>query len=450
MTTRLGPASADPSCHVADGRGTSLSGALHEEQLAEVHHVAQARALHAARAVCLHPALFACLALGLLHVFLWALQVPHLGGAALRVSWNHDPCATTATLAAALDLEPEGFICFVPANAVNQSVFATLMTVHTQAPRPLVRLLRINRLLYARRQGYRYCEANMQIDPTRGPSWNKMAVAAALLPFAGSYLLVMDSDAVVVNMEVRVEDLVAAHDPSRAAALILSKEYPRPGPPSHINAGVFLAAQSPRTLELLQGVYNRFVGRHNHQEQQGLNRYLDSLNRTSSRNRPARHRRLMALDSSRAGDLGQQSKPELGLGRAADASQVLIVDYTAFNMHGNFYTGQPGSAFVVHWAGMPANKKMPLMQQALARQQGANNTVTQRLTGNDAYCLDQLSFHWLHRSTVWFLVRWVADRWQQSYKMFYGLGVWSQISVTMGSAVTLGSPRANYTWAVSF
>jgi hypothetical protein len=68
-------------------------------------------------------------------------------------------------------------------------------------------LLRSNRLTYAGRHNYRYCEVGTSLDFARHPHWTKVKGTSLLLSFADTVMHI-DADALIVNHSVSIESIM--------------------------------------------------------------------------------------------------------------------------------------------------------------------------------------------------------------------------------------------------
>ncbi|GLI64806.1 hypothetical protein VaNZ11_008213 [Volvox africanus] len=403
----------------------------------------------------------------ILHIFLWAMRVPHLGGEAL-LQVALPPNCSMHPLESLLIQQKDTFenICFTPAAEEGAAAdaptpFATVVTIQAGLSAQFKSMIRTNRLIYAVKQGYRYCEINELPDPTRRASWNKLAVALGLvLSGCSEYLFIVDADALIVGTAVRLQDLIAAHDPARRASMLISREYPRVGEPSHINMGVFLVAQRPGAADILSHVYNWHVNAHQHQEQRGFNDHLNAW--------MEQERRYGAAAADGAGTVGMDfSQPSNNVSAAVTpdrdaaarptsattsatpavdaasaASGLLLVDHSVFNQHLEIYNRMPMEqrrrTFVVHWAGPHGGTdKLTVMRADIAEMQDLRRAVAvEAADAASPLCIGAPGIRIVQRSLGWRFVTWTSKRWAKSYLAFYRLGLWSKLEVlSVSSAV---------------
>jgi hypothetical protein len=68
-------------------------------------------------------------------------------------------------------------------------------------------LLRSNRLTYAGRHNYCYCEVGTSLDFDRHPHWTKVKATSLLLSFADTVMHI-DADALIVNHSISIESIM--------------------------------------------------------------------------------------------------------------------------------------------------------------------------------------------------------------------------------------------------
>jgi hypothetical protein len=101
---------------------------------------------------------------------------------------------------------------------------------------------------YAKRHGYAAVIATKRIDASRSPAWSKLLLIERYLDENRDcdWLLWIDADALIANLEHRLEDLVDENVDFLVAA---------DSSPSPINTGVFLVRNCPAALHMIRQAY---------------------------------------------------------------------------------------------------------------------------------------------------------------------------------------------------
>eukprot|EP00898_Chlorokybus_atmophyticus_P002501 jgi/Chlat1/3251/Chrsp22S03514 len=143
----------------------------------------------------------------------------------------------------------------------------TILTLQTNISQVYITRLRRNRLFYAARHGYRYCELNATPDPLRPLAWGKVPALLMLLPrVTDGWVLFMDADAIITNHDVKLEKFLNLPGYSSVGKdLILTSDFDNPvfsvspvTAAASINTGVFLIRNSKWSLSMLRSLYNDF------------------------------------------------------------------------------------------------------------------------------------------------------------------------------------------------
>lgn len=398
------------------------------------------------------------------HFLLWSAGVPHLGNGVFSVvpaDAAHAPIDTV--LADALLLDSKQSRCFVP-RGLKHKTFATIVTLHAGVHGAYAHLIRANRLVYILKHGYRYCEVNSAMDPTRASSWNKIAVGLALL-HTSPYMLMMDADALFVNNALRVEDVLGRHDPGRAVDLLMSSDFP--GKPSRLNAGIWFGRRSRRTYRMLVDLYNRLNNADGYYEQAAFIAYLrerEASVRHSASNAAAaaaayghgpgpggsaagskggtawhlKQRRLLAagdpVAAAAAAAATADGAAPFAAERAGAAAHptVLIVDYKSFNLHRPLYhPGQEASEpYILHYAGSYLRAKEQHILEDAAATQAVNKSCTpSEAELGMALLVGDPMLRRVRASSAWHLSSWFLPRLMCRFKFFFYTGIWSKVHV---------------------
>ena len=124
-----------------------------------------------------------------------------------------------------------------------------LVTLATPEISPVARLSHPNRASYCRRHGHAFISHDRNPDAGRHPYWGKVPVLLSHLNDGFDWLFWSDADSLILNPDLRLEDLVA-EDP--AAELICTRD--RHG----INSGEFLISnKSGRAAAFLRAWYGQ-------------------------------------------------------------------------------------------------------------------------------------------------------------------------------------------------
>ena len=181
-------------------------------------------------------------------------------------------------------LEEWQYLCWDAPEPSSPTI--TLATVAPGLPEKYRAFMRANRLAYAARQGYRYCEL-ATLDIHRIAAWSKLPWVLALLPCADA-VVHLDADAMIVNMSLPLKpwvDYMAAE----GLELLLSSDVI---PESPMNFGGFIARPAPWVWTFFRELYNRCAcawGRtHDWPAEQGI--VYDLLAGGAARTREARTR----------------------------------------------------------------------------------------------------------------------------------------------------------------
>lgn len=98
---------------------------------------------------------------------------------------------------------------------------------------------------YCATHGYTYIRYRELIDPTLIPTWNKLVAVLKELP-RFDLVLWLDADALIVNPDHRIEDVLAAHTGDKD--MFFSSDD------QGLCAGVFFARNTPWVIDFLRGV----------------------------------------------------------------------------------------------------------------------------------------------------------------------------------------------------
>jgi hypothetical protein len=99
---------------------------------------------------------------------------------------------------------------------------------------------------YAQLHGYRFVEHQTLLDPSRHAAWNKILASQQALGSGHSkWVMWLDADAVIMNFECRVEDLIV-----EGADVIFGSDF------NGLNSAAFLLRRCDWSLRFLQTVYN--------------------------------------------------------------------------------------------------------------------------------------------------------------------------------------------------
>eukprot|EP01025_Chloroclados_australasicus_P030808 TRINITY_DN309_c0_g2_i1.p1 TRINITY_DN309_c0_g2~~TRINITY_DN309_c0_g2_i1.p1 ORF type:complete len:388 (-),score=26.17 TRINITY_DN309_c0_g2_i1:1578-2741(-) len=142
------------------------------------------------------------------------------------------------------------YTCFEPVDGLSDPVITVLSIIRW--PRVEVeRFVRINRLIHAKAQGYRFCELNEPADKGRILRSSRIPFVLSILPCT-DYVVYMDSDAIVYDPTYHFGPWINYMEEENID-LLLSTDYQN-GPP--INFGVFIARRADWTYKMLRSLHN--------------------------------------------------------------------------------------------------------------------------------------------------------------------------------------------------
>lgn len=105
-----------------------------------------------------------------------------------------------------------------------------------------------NREAYCKKHGYTLLHGNEMIDPDRPVAWTKLTAAEYHLSHTFDYVMYMDMDIVIMNMERKIEELIAS---SNGGDLIVTEDW------SGLNSGVWIANNTPWTRKFLRLAFDQ-------------------------------------------------------------------------------------------------------------------------------------------------------------------------------------------------
>jgi len=121
-----------------------------------------------------------------------------------------------------------------------------LVTLYDAAFREVAKVTATRMRQYAQRHGYRFVEHRALLDPARHPSWNKILAVSRLLDHSrAKWVMWVDADAVIMNLEQRLEDLLV-----EGRDLIFGSDF------NGLNCAVFLVRNCAWTRRFFATVYN--------------------------------------------------------------------------------------------------------------------------------------------------------------------------------------------------
>jgi ADP-heptose:LPS heptosyltransferase len=130
--------------------------------------------------------------------------------------------------------------------AIKRPPDLTLVTLHDAQFEEIAQVTVSRMREYAELHGYGFLHHRTLLDPARHPSWNKiLAIRKAMRTRRSEWIVWIDADAVVMNYDCRVEDLV-----SEGRDLILGSDF------NGINCAVMLVRNCDWSLRFLETVYN--------------------------------------------------------------------------------------------------------------------------------------------------------------------------------------------------
>jgi hypothetical protein len=122
----------------------------------------------------------------------------------------------------------------------------TLVTLYNSPFYDVARITAARMRQYAQIHGYRFVEHRSLLDITRHPAWNKiMAVRKAMSASRAQWILWVDADAVIMNYEHRIEDLI-----EEGCDLIFGSDF------NGLNSAVFLARNCEWCRQFFDAVYS--------------------------------------------------------------------------------------------------------------------------------------------------------------------------------------------------
>ncbi|GAX78752.1 hypothetical protein CEUSTIGMA_g6189.t1 [Chlamydomonas eustigma] len=144
------------------------------------------------------------------------------------------------------------YTCWTPKNGLA-SPLLTIATVIDGLPATYHTSLMKNRLQYAARHGYRYCELQMT-DRNKIPAFSKLPWMLALSPCT-DFLIHVDADAMFSNLDLTLDPWVNFMQ-SKGLDQLFSKDCISESP---INFGVFMIRPAPWIWNFYRKVYNQCV-----------------------------------------------------------------------------------------------------------------------------------------------------------------------------------------------
>ena len=129
----------------------------------------------------------------------------------------------------------------------------TILQSYDPAFRPLAELALPNVAAYAAKHGYNHVVNTRRLVNGRHPSWDKVALAMAWTRFQGpgDWALVLDVDAVFLNMDKPLTDLIPG---DRDYSLIVCADGPDSTEHWHFNAGAMMIQATDISRCLLEEV----------------------------------------------------------------------------------------------------------------------------------------------------------------------------------------------------
>lgn len=127
---------------------------------------------------------------------------------------------------------------------------------------------------YCTKQQYDFVCGKESLDESRHPVWSKILILqSAIATNKYDWILWIDADALVVNDDIRIEDIIDRHRTSESLVLVSQDR-------NGLNAGVFLIKACQESHKLLQEVYDNVECLdHPLREQESLRRLLEESNR---------------------------------------------------------------------------------------------------------------------------------------------------------------------------
>jgi hypothetical protein len=207
-----------------------------------------------------------------------------------------------------------------------------------------------NREEYSRMHGYSIVVANDALDSTRPPAWSKLKALDLRLD-AFDYLLYIDMDVVIMNMNIKLESFIAL-DPNKD--VIMTEDWNGP------NTGVWLVKRTEWSHWFLQASWNQtqLIPRHSKDgvphpfeyEQRAVHYLLDT-DIWRSRKLPRYHANIEEIRSH-----------FLFLPQCAMNSYILYPYYPVGDRETAHYID---GDFLVHFAGKKGDYKTGLMEHFL-------------------------------------------------------------------------------------
>lgn len=115
-----------------------------------------------------------------------------------------------------------------------------------------------NKIMYSSIHRYHFIQEFELLDKTRSASWNKILFLQEHLPNY-DWIWWTDADSLVMNMEIRLENIIDEDDDDICAPdMIITEDY------NGLNAGQFLIRNCDWSIEFLKRVYNedQFINHH--------------------------------------------------------------------------------------------------------------------------------------------------------------------------------------------
>lgn len=118
----------------------------------------------------------------------------------------------------------------------------------------------VNMRCYCNRQGYDFIEQEGSIDKSRHPTWSKIKLVENVLDMGYDWVMWIDSDAVITNKNIKIEDIISTYDINRDRDInynkdiIIAKEECCDWT---INTGTFLVKNSQWSKDFLKKWYGQ-------------------------------------------------------------------------------------------------------------------------------------------------------------------------------------------------